>query len=71
MTNSVTKSFLSTVVGLAVDHGLIRSVQDTVENYMAPIEVYHSWERTSDEMSQGSDLGRDGYENSGTSAVIL
>ena len=40
MTNSVTKSFLSTVVGLAVDHGLIRSVQDTVESYMAPIEVF-------------------------------
>ena len=41
MTNSVTKSFLSTVVGLAVEHGLIRSVQDTVEQYMAPIEVFH------------------------------
>src|SRR5687768_10996046 len=30
MTFSVTKSFLSTVVGLAVDRGLIRSVHDTV-----------------------------------------
>ncbi|MEO7521926.1 MAG: hypothetical protein ABIW79_08935 [Gemmatimonas sp.] len=30
MTHSVTKSFLSTIVGLAVDKGLIRSVHDTV-----------------------------------------
>jgi CubicO group peptidase (beta-lactamase class C family) len=41
MTNSVTKSFLSTVVGLAVDQGLIRSVGDTVAAYMPPIEVYN------------------------------
>lgn len=40
MTHSVTKSFLSTVVGLAVDQGLIRSVMDTVANYVPPIEVY-------------------------------
>ena len=40
MTNSVTKSFLSTVVGLAVDQGLIHSVQDTVAAYVPPIEVY-------------------------------
>jgi CubicO group peptidase (beta-lactamase class C family) len=40
ITNSVTKSFLSTVVGLAVDDGLIRSVLDTVANYVPPIEVY-------------------------------
>jgi CubicO group peptidase (beta-lactamase class C family) len=36
-TNSVTKSFLSTVVGLAVDDGLIRSVHDTVARYVPPI----------------------------------
>lgn len=36
-TNSVTKSFLSTVVGLAVDDGKIRSVRDTVARYMPPI----------------------------------
>jgi hypothetical protein len=41
MTHSVTKSFLSTVVGLAVDQGLIHSVQDTVAAYMPPIEVYN------------------------------
>ena len=40
MTHSVTKSFLSTVVGLAVDRGLIRSVQDTVAGYVPPIELY-------------------------------
>ena len=39
MTHSVTKSFLSTVVGLAVQNGLIRSVTDTVAPYIPPIEV--------------------------------
>ncbi|MBD0350332.1 MAG: serine hydrolase, partial [Flavisolibacter sp.] len=42
MTHSVTKSFLSTVIGLAVDKGLIRSVQDTVYRYIPPIEVFNS-----------------------------
>jgi CubicO group peptidase (beta-lactamase class C family) len=37
MTFSVTKSFLSTTVGLAVDRGLIRSVSDPVHEYMAPV----------------------------------
>ena len=37
MTHSVTKSMLSTVVGLAFDKGLIRSVHDTIANSMAPI----------------------------------
>jgi CubicO group peptidase (beta-lactamase class C family) len=41
MTHSVTKSFLSTVVGLAVDKELIKSVQDTVYKYVPPIEVYN------------------------------
>jgi hypothetical protein len=40
MTHSVTKSFLSSVVGLAVDQGLIRSVQDTVADDVPPIETY-------------------------------
>lgn len=39
MTHSVTKSFLSTVVGLAVQNGLIHSVTDTVAPYVPPIEV--------------------------------
>ena len=37
ITNSVTKSFVSTTVGLAVDAGLIRSVHDTVAHAMPPI----------------------------------
>ncbi|NDB03630.1 MAG: serine hydrolase, partial [Flavobacteriaceae bacterium] len=39
MTHSVTKSFLSTTVGLAWDAGLFRDVQDPVAPYMAPILV--------------------------------
>jgi CubicO group peptidase (beta-lactamase class C family) len=34
MTFSVTKSYLSTVAGLALDDGLIRSVEDRVEEYV-------------------------------------
>lgn len=34
MTFSVTKSYLSTVAGLALDQGLIRSVEDSVKNYV-------------------------------------
>lgn len=37
MTHSVTKSMLSSVVGLAVDRGLIGSVRDTVANAVGPI----------------------------------
>jgi CubicO group peptidase (beta-lactamase class C family) len=37
MTFSVTKSFLSTTVGLALDRGLIRGVQDRVADYLAPV----------------------------------
>jgi hypothetical protein len=39
MVNSVTKSMLSTVVGLAVQKGLIHSIEDKVANYMPPIEL--------------------------------
>jgi hypothetical protein len=41
ITHSVTKSFLSTVIGLAVEKGLIGSVNDTVASYMPPIELYN------------------------------
>jgi CubicO group peptidase (beta-lactamase class C family) len=41
MTFSVSKSFLSTTVGLAVDRGLIRSVNDTVARYIGPIVSLH------------------------------
>ncbi|WPV66573.1 serine hydrolase [Chitinophaga sp. LS1] len=44
MTHSVTKSFLNAVIGVAVDKGLIRSVNDTVARYVPPIEVYGSGE---------------------------
>lgn len=40
LTFSVAKSFLSTTVGLAVQEGLIRSEQDLVYPYMAPIYPY-------------------------------
>jgi len=40
ITNSITKSFLSTVVGLAYDKGLIKSIQDTVREYVPPILTY-------------------------------
>jgi hypothetical protein len=40
MTHSVTKSFLSSVIGVAVDQGLIHSVLDTVADYVPPVEVY-------------------------------
>ncbi|HMN88641.1 MAG TPA: serine hydrolase [Saprospiraceae bacterium] len=37
MTFSVTKSFLSATIGLAIDRGLINDVNDPVYKYMAPI----------------------------------
>src|SRR5690606_3592341 len=40
MTHSITKSLLSSVVGLAFDGGLIRSIDDTVAPYMPPIQPY-------------------------------
>lgn len=39
-THSVTKSFLSTVVGLAVDKGLIRNINDQVFPMLPPVEIY-------------------------------
>jgi CubicO group peptidase (beta-lactamase class C family) len=41
MTHSVTKSFLSSVVGLAYDGGMIHSVDDIARDYMAPIQLYN------------------------------
>jgi CubicO group peptidase (beta-lactamase class C family) len=38
MAFSVTKSFLSSVVGLAYDRKLIRSLQDRVRDYVAPVQ---------------------------------
>ncbi|WP_158828361.1 serine hydrolase domain-containing protein [Mucilaginibacter lacusdianchii] len=39
--NSVSKSFLSTLVGLAVDRGLIHSTMDTVAHYVPFVELYN------------------------------
>lgn len=39
MTHSVTKSFLSTTVGLALEDGLIRNLDDRVRGYMPPIQL--------------------------------
>jgi CubicO group peptidase (beta-lactamase class C family) len=39
-THSVTKSFLSVVVGLAIDQKLIRSIEDKVGDYVQLIEPY-------------------------------
>ena len=53
MTHSVTKSFLSSVVGLAVDKGLIGSVNDTVAGYVPPIELYgQSLQRPADDFGK-------------------
>ncbi len=39
-TNSITKSFLSAVVGIAFDQGLIKNIDDKVYPYLPPIEPY-------------------------------
>ena len=41
ITHSVTKSFLSSVVGIAYDRGLIKNIDDTVESYVPPIQLYN------------------------------
>lgn len=43
MTHSVTKSFLTTTVGIAYDRGLIRDVNDKADQYMAPI-YFMEWD---------------------------
>jgi CubicO group peptidase (beta-lactamase class C family) len=40
MTHSVTKSLLSSVVGVAFDRGLIRGIDDPVRDYVPPIQVF-------------------------------
>jgi CubicO group peptidase (beta-lactamase class C family) len=45
MTHSVTKSFLSTVVGIAFDRRLIRSLQDRMVDYATPILPYQPFSR--------------------------
>ncbi|MFN2567497.1 MAG: serine hydrolase domain-containing protein [Gemmatimonadaceae bacterium] len=48
MTFSVTKSFLSTTVGLAYDRKLIRSLKDPVRDYVAPVVVLDGTPRVGD-----------------------
>ncbi len=45
MTHSVTKSFLSAVVGMAFDRKMIRSLQDKAIDYAAPIVRYEKGQR--------------------------
>jgi len=40
MTHSVTKTFLSSLVGVAYDNGMIADLNDEVHPYMAPISFY-------------------------------
>jgi len=58
MTFSVTKSFLSTTVGLAYDRKLIRSLQDRVRDYMAPV------------VSLAPDFGKSRAERLGESKLL-
>lgn len=48
MTHSVSKSFLSAVVGLAEEAGEIVSLQDKVFPYLPPIELYQPGKETSE-----------------------
>lgn len=52
-THSVTKSFLSTVVGLASDRGMIKNIIDKVYQYVPPIEVFDN-----DVYRKPEDLGK-------------
>jgi CubicO group peptidase (beta-lactamase class C family) len=56
MTFSVTKSLLSSVVGVAVDKGIIKSVHDTVYKAIGPIQIYKplSTESKGDQFGNGS-----------------
>ncbi|MEP6848043.1 MAG: serine hydrolase [Acidobacteriota bacterium] len=45
MTHSVTKSFLSAIVGIAFDRKMIRSLQDKMVDYDAPILAYTPQQR--------------------------
>jgi len=56
MTFSVSKSFLSTTVGLAWDRGLIESVDDPVRPYMPPVVLHHGDGEPGDESGRRSKL---------------
>jgi CubicO group peptidase (beta-lactamase class C family) len=44
MTHSVTKSFLSSVVGVAFDRGLVASLDDPVHRYVPPVQPFPAGE---------------------------
>lgn len=56
MTFSVTKSFLSSTVGIAFDQGIINDVHDKVDAYMAPIMPYQSDRGTNKADHLGEDM---------------
>lgn len=56
MTFSVSKSFLSTTVGLAYDRGLIGDVDDLVRPYMPPVVLDHGDGEPGDESGRRSKL---------------
>lgn len=56
MTFSVSKSFLSTTVGLAWDRGLIGDVDDLVRRYMPPVVLDHGDGEPGDESGRRSKL---------------
>ncbi len=43
MSHSITKSFLSTVVGLALDKGLIKNVNDPASDYVSSVTIYNRY----------------------------
>jgi hypothetical protein len=47
--NSITKSLVATVVGLAVDNGLIKNILDPVYTYLPPIEIVNGEGVTADQ----------------------
>ena len=48
MTFSVTKSFVSTIVGLALDRRMIKSLRDRAGDYSAPINLYRQNDKFDD-----------------------
>ena len=69
MTFSVSKSFLSSTVGVAFDHGLIADVHDPVSDYMAPIyldDVPHGDDKAS---SFGQPMTLDLFESEHNSKI--
>src|SRR6056297_625320 len=55
MTHSVTKSFLTTTIGVAYDRGLIRDVNDKVDPYMAPI-YFMEWDNNQNKADDFKEL---------------